>query len=215
MIAMKGRWSGYDMRTAKLAVFVRHGESVSNVQETVSRDLNRFPLTNLGREQAAEAGIALKMFPKIDSFYTSPILRARQTAGIISKFIGIRPVVDRLLMERNFGNMNNMRFRSKVEHKRFVLRQIEEGYPDYESWDSMMDRMRKFSGRLKPGKITVAVSHREPISPAMSLVLEKDEMQMWSVAPLNGSITIIDFSKKGADAILAFGSPALPKRLFI
>lgn len=44
-----------------------------------------FPLSELGHEQARLAGLALAQAGDFDGIYTSPLSRARQTAGIISR----------------------------------------------------------------------------------------------------------------------------------
>ena len=212
-MAMGRGLKGYDMGSARIAVFVRHGESITNVEERISDDIEGFPLTALGRGQAEDAGRALEKLPRVDHIYTSPVLRAVQTSNIIAKHIDIMPGVDRLLTERGCGTANNRRFKTKEEHRKFVLEQVGNSCPGYESWGSMMDRMERFSRKLRRGEVSVAVSHRQPIASALALVMGKDEIQMWSVGPINGSITIIDFENEGSDAVLAFGSPMVPKVL--
>ena len=156
------RASSYDIGSARICVFVRHGESVTNTPETISSDLGVNPLTGNGIEQARFAAAALEGLPRVDSFYTSPVLRARQTADVISERIGTKAVVEPLLAERDYGKADNTRFRSKTEHGRFTLGQVEGGYPDIERWDGIGKRVRKFLGKLELGRITVAVSHFDP-----------------------------------------------------
>ncbi|HUB92615.1 MAG TPA: histidine phosphatase family protein, partial [Candidatus Saccharimonadales bacterium] len=101
--------------SSKICIFVRHGESESNVSLTLSTDRDRYPLTDNGRAAAGRAAGQLGLLPRIDRFYTSPILRARQTAEIISGRIGIAPEISNLLVERGFGRYNNARFSSEDE----------------------------------------------------------------------------------------------------
>jgi uncharacterized phosphatase len=66
--------------------FVRHGESVGNREEfhqTVDT-----PLSAAGVDQAKKIAGRLKKF-NVDLIITSPVARARETAGIISKTINI------------------------------------------------------------------------------------------------------------------------------
>ena len=76
---------------------VRHGE-VHNPAGVVYSDLPGFPLSPLGREQAAATGEHLA-----DSgatlLVTSPLERARETAGYIARRLALEPVLDAGLTE--------------------------------------------------------------------------------------------------------------------
>lgn len=72
----------------------RHGES-SAKENVVRRDT---PLTVCGREQADKLGQRLAHFNAAD-FYTSPLLRARQTAKIVNRYLNLNLGVDTRLRE--------------------------------------------------------------------------------------------------------------------
>lgn len=84
----------------------RHGQNEDNVGGILNghRDL---PLTDLGREQAREAGRNISEYRlKFDAVFCSPLIRAKETAEIISEISDNPiPVVNELLIERNFGVM--------------------------------------------------------------------------------------------------------------
>jgi broad specificity phosphatase PhoE len=68
--------------------FTRHGESVANVIQVISNRGLVHPLTDKGREQAhALAGTLREV--GITAIYTSPLLRAVQTAEILSERLGV------------------------------------------------------------------------------------------------------------------------------
>lgn len=68
---------------------VRHGEADNNVKAVVSSDPNNSShLTEKGREQAGTAGDSLKK-ENIDIIISSPFVRTKETAEIISKKLGI------------------------------------------------------------------------------------------------------------------------------
>ncbi|TRM96495.1 phosphoglycerate mutase, partial [Sulfolobus sp. F1] len=90
-------------------VFVRHGLSTSNVNKILSHDSNSYPLTEEGVNQVKEASKELAKL-KIEKIYTSPVLRAYQTALIIAETIGLLPIVDERLRERFLGELNNTTF---------------------------------------------------------------------------------------------------------
>jgi broad specificity phosphatase PhoE len=83
--------------------FARHGESEANVQQIYSNSANdTYPLTPKGIQQANDLAITLKdiVFEKI---YSSPILRAKQTAEIIARSKQMKVELEAALMEYNVG----------------------------------------------------------------------------------------------------------------
>lgn len=86
---------------------VRHGQNVDNANNILNgrRDL---PLTELGRKQARELGDKMaKLKLNFDVVYSSPLIRAFETATILSEILGNteKPVVVPDLIERDFGIM--------------------------------------------------------------------------------------------------------------
>jgi broad specificity phosphatase PhoE len=63
--------------------FVRHGESEANIKHVISNRESLFALTERGREQAKALAERLKEIP-FTAIFSSPILRARQTAAVLS-----------------------------------------------------------------------------------------------------------------------------------
>ena len=63
--------------------FVRHGQSEANVQSVISNRDVPHPLTELGRQQAVQLARAMAAVP-VNHIYSSPLLRARQTAEVLS-----------------------------------------------------------------------------------------------------------------------------------
>jgi probable phosphoglycerate mutase len=96
---------------------VRHGQNEDNLNGILNghRDL---PLTNLGREQAREAAQSIKNLNlKFDVVYSSPLIRAFETAQIISKESNQpAPVAHPLLIERNLGEMSGRPIASIKEY---------------------------------------------------------------------------------------------------
>lgn len=94
----------------------RHGQNKDNFDGILNghRDL---PLTDLGREQAAELGRGiLAAGLKFDAVYASPLIRALETAQIVCTTLGsgLKPVVLPELIERDFGVMSGQPI-SKIE----------------------------------------------------------------------------------------------------
>ena len=83
-------------------IMIRHGESTANLEKrfTVSTDE---PLTPAGIEQARARGRALLGRCAPTALYSSPFLRAFQTAQGIGEVLGLEPVIVEDLREQDFG----------------------------------------------------------------------------------------------------------------
>lgn len=87
---------------------VRHGEAENNVRFILNSSgaKKEYPLTKRGREQAQKAGAFLATVGA-DALYSSPILRAKETAGIISEATGLLIQFDDRLWEVGMGRFND------------------------------------------------------------------------------------------------------------
>jgi probable phosphoglycerate mutase len=82
--------------------FVRHGESEANTLHVISNRESSFGLTALGRQQARTLALSLKNVP-ITAIFSSPILRARETAEILSAAFRLPYQVTEALREYDCG----------------------------------------------------------------------------------------------------------------
>ena len=82
--------------------FVRHGESEANIQHVISNRESPFGLTPRGRGQAKALAENLKDIP-ITAVYSSPVLRARETAEILSQSFHLPSQVTEALREYDCG----------------------------------------------------------------------------------------------------------------
>ena len=82
--------------------FVRHGESEANVQHVISNRASTFALTERGREQAQNLAGQLSDIP-FTAIFSSPILRARETAEILSRSFHLPYQVTEALREYDCG----------------------------------------------------------------------------------------------------------------
>lgn len=89
-----------------LIYLIRHGDRLQEMGDP--------GLTELGRQQAYKVASYLTD-KQIDIIYSSPLLRTKQTAEIISKHIGVPLVFDELLRERvNWGDDPNQSYEGIV-----------------------------------------------------------------------------------------------------
>jgi len=82
--------------------FVRHGESEANTQHVISNRNSPFGLTERGREQAQTLAQKLSDI-SFTAIFSSPILRARETAEILSQSFRLPYEVTEALREYDCG----------------------------------------------------------------------------------------------------------------
>jgi broad specificity phosphatase PhoE len=81
--------------------FARHGESEANVLRVVSNRGRVHPLTERGREQAER--LATLVAGRVARVFSSPLLRAEQTAAIVAERLGVGYRVEPALAEYDCG----------------------------------------------------------------------------------------------------------------
>ena len=82
--------------------FVRHGESEANIQHVISNRESPFRLTPQGKRQANALAQNLKDIP-MTAIYSSPVLRATETAEILSQAFHLSYQVTESLREYDCG----------------------------------------------------------------------------------------------------------------
>ena len=107
--------------------FIRHGESEANTRHVISNRESAFHLTPRGIQQAEELAENFKGTP-VATIFSSPVLRARQTAEILSTAFGIPYQVTEALREYDCGILEEKGDEEswKLHHQYFedwVLRQ--------------------------------------------------------------------------------------------
>ncbi len=138
--------------------FVRHGESEANALKVVSNRGYRHGLTERGKRQAAELGDKLKR-ANTTKILTSPLLRAVETAEILSQALDIRYEVTDALREFDCG--------------------IAEGRSDPESWQLhrqvMEDWVQRghWTARIEGGESFIDLRNR--FVPFINRLLESGE----------------------------------------
>jgi 2,3-bisphosphoglycerate-dependent phosphoglycerate mutase len=127
--------------------FVRHGESTWNAVGLVQGDATGPVLTAKGRRQAVRVAESLADVT-ITAIHTSDLERARQTARIVGRALGVSPRSTRALRERNFGIAQGRLLReldpaaSGIEGDRVV--DVEARPPGGESLSEMYERVGAF-----------------------------------------------------------------------
>jgi len=155
-------------------LLVRHGQT----QTTGTVLPGRAPGLHLSERGVAQAeGVAARLAEltrRPVALYISPLERARETAAPIARALKLRPVVERGLLECDFGAWTGKRLATlakrpewhAVQHAPSTFR-----FPDGESFSEMQLRMWTTLERLATkhrNKTIVVVSHADPIKAAVT-----------------------------------------------
>ncbi len=127
---------------------IRHGQSEGNVAHIYCGQMDT-PLTELGRQQARQAGERLKGIT-FDKVYSSPLSRARETASLAVPYLEAE--TDARLMEINVGELAGHSFEdcAKEMGKKFLDSKEEWDFTPFggENKQMMMERASAFLARV-------------------------------------------------------------------
>ncbi|MCX6721210.1 MAG: histidine phosphatase family protein [Candidatus Staskawiczbacteria bacterium] len=146
---------------------LRHGESKGNVENIVSCWPEKFHnfLTEKGKEQIRAAAEKLEN-KNIDLIFCSPLLRAKETAGIVGKKLNIKPKIDKRLRELGFGIFNGKPVEDFERHFANHADRIINKPPKGENYQDVTKRMFEFFKNINKkykGKNILIVSHQAPL----------------------------------------------------
>lgn len=125
--------------------FVRHGESEANTQHIISNRGLQHGLTDAGRQQAAALVARLKNV-RFAQIYSSPLLRAMQTAEIVSRELGVPCEVADALCEFDCGALEGESTRAHGDDYRRLFLDWQAGRWDsrFEGGESLLDVQARF-----------------------------------------------------------------------
>ena len=125
--------------------FVRHGESEANTLGIISNRGLMYGLTDTGRRQAAALAARLKDV-RFASMYSSPLLRAIETAEIVSRELGVPYEVADALREYDCGVLEGQPFQPHLDDYLRLFHDWTEGEWDsrFEGGESLLDIQARF-----------------------------------------------------------------------
>ncbi len=126
-------------------LLARHGETDDNLEPVRVQGFRDTPLNDTGRRQAAELAERLAS-DRIVSLWSSDLSRARETAEIVGRRLGLQPRPDARLREANRGRWEGLRFidikREEPERYAAWRRAGEQfRFPEGESLRDQLDRV--------------------------------------------------------------------------
>ena len=147
---------------------IRHGETAGNSEGRFQGIVDN-PLNESGMQQSQMLGMAFSL-SRVDVLYTSPLLRARQTAQMIAQMHGLQklePVVEPGLSELDGGLLEGRRFDELAVEYPQVMQAMYHApaqlcCPGGESMKQLSERIVQTVDRIvrqNQGKVIVAVSH--------------------------------------------------------
>ena len=196
----------------KKFLLVRHGLTEWN-------DVHKFqgstdiPLSEAGLAQAEKTARRIEGWP-VDVVYTSPLIRARQTAEVIAVRHHRDPIVMDDLTEVNFGSWEGSSFRKRLEdNDDSLLKWIADPFfntpPGAEPWDSIRRRTEQaVNTALDSGhKHVVIVTHGGIMRALLVAFLGLDPHTVWKIKSSNCSLTGIEMRKH--ETLMAFSNDIL------
>lgn len=178
---------------------VRHGESEANIKNRFS-GITDVELTESGMEQAIKAGKKLKD-ERIDNIFSSPLVRAKNTAQLIADEIGFNKkdiVINNCLTEVNFGIFENLTWEEIIEQyaeesESWIQFKHKYKFPKGEGYDDIKLRISEFFDSV-PDNSLIA-THYGVIQAVLLYYNIADDVTLWDYDISNCDILVFDNKK--------------------
>ncbi len=161
------------MRSATRVYLARHGQTAYNLEGRFQGQ-QAVPLDDTGREQAGELAERAAGYG-FAALWCSPLLRARETAQIVSARIGLEAREDPRLMETDAGDWTNRSFADVQAEAPELFEQFFTGAPSFafpggESFEQQEVRVDAALCEIEAGTLpALAVCHGMVIRAALSV----------------------------------------------
>lgn len=171
---------------------LRHGHSLKNKKQISAGWPEKFysPLTKKGKKQIIEVAKKLRKrkvdelrsSPRcadacvIDLIFSSDLLRAKQTALIVGRELGLKPKFDKRLREVNYGILNGKSIKEtgkfwdkegKLSPLKYYLKRFKVPSPGGENYADIEKRMFELIKEIEKkyqGENILIVSHQRPLT---------------------------------------------------
>ena len=195
------------MVEASILTLVRHGETSANV-DGIWHGSTDGPLTERGRAQAGRvAGWLRREFPDATALYTSPLVRARDTAQAIAESTGLAARVDAALAEYHLGEWEGKSYRELHETHRLWDEMRRD--PDFapHGGESRRQVTERVTGALRrigaghAGERVIVVAHGGALALTLASLLDGDAAR-WGRVMANCAVSELVLAP--APALLSF-----------
>lgn len=140
-------------------IIARHGETTENKKKHLSGNSNTAQLTEEGKKHAQ---VLRSFFTDLDFIVSSPLDRAVETAKPTADKLGLKVVIDDLLREFDFGDLDGKSEEGEAKEALFKRREdLDFKFPNGESYNDVLKRIDLFLENLlsKKYKKVLIVSH--------------------------------------------------------
>jgi probable phosphoglycerate mutase len=195
-------------------IIVRHGETEWNKLGRQQGHLDS-PLTPLGRKQAEAMAAGLCAY-RIDAFYASDLGRARETADVISRLLGLPYETDARLRERHLGVIQGFTYEEFAVDHAAELARFKGGDPDFRlsGGESERERFRRHTACLEelagrhPGRTVLIVTHGGALRSFMDRALDIPLGAKRAYALPNASINVFSIADGNEWRLATWGETA-------
>lgn len=211
----KGTGWGPPSRTATSLLLLRHGETALSVERRFS-GLGDPALNAKGLAQAEAAAARLSREPyAVDVIVSSPLARARQTAGAVALRTGLEVEVDEGLRETDFGAWEGHTFteiqRQWPDELAAWLADPAVAPPDGESFEATAQRVEASRDRIVEqytGRTVLLVSHVTPIKTLLRLALMAPPQALYRMHLDLACLSLVDYFADGPAVVKSFNDTA-------
>ena len=185
-----------------LIIMVRHGKTPSTGKLLPGR-AKGLHLSDTGKQEALVVAERLSKIKKVAAIYASPLERARETAAPIAKALNQKVIINKGLLECDFGDWTGEELAklmklpewSNVQRAPSTFR-----FPKGESFTEMQTRMVSTLDDLRKkhsGGVVICVSHADPIKAAVAHAMGTHIDLFQRIVISTCSVTAVSYSSFG------------------
>jgi probable phosphoglycerate mutase len=185
-----------------LIIMVRHGKTPSTGKLLPGR-AKGLHLSDIGIQEALVVAERLSKIKKVAAIYASPLERARETAAPIAKALKQKVIINKGLLECDFGDWTGEELAklmklpewSNVQRAPSTFR-----FPKGESFTEMQTRMVSTLDDLRKkhsGGVVICVSHADPIKAAVAHAMGTHIDLFQRIVISTCSVTAVSYSSFG------------------
>lgn len=187
---------------ATVVILVRHGKTPSTGKLLPGRAPG-LHLSHDGKSEALEVAHRLGRLKNVGAIYASPLERARETAAPIAKALKKKIVIEKGLLECDFGDWTGKELGKLMKLDEWTTVQRAPStfrFPRGESFTEMQTRIISTLDKLRkahPGKVIICVSHADPIKAAVAHLMGTHLDLFQRVVISTCSVSAISYSSHG------------------
>ncbi len=186
----------------KTIITIQHTQSLHHTNGMVG-SWTDWELSDFGKKQAEKIGknLAEELSEKY-VIYSSDLLRAKQTAEIVGKHLGVEPIFKTELRERDLGEAVGHSVRWLREHMEKPERTVDDRlFPSAESRREEWNRLKPFFDEITSNKeeYIIIVSHGDLLSVfnAMWLGLSVESLEKSELFGVSGGVSFLFENPEG------------------